>query len=81
MDGSDQQTSSLPRYTRRLSDKILIAVHQSCDQGNIEVAWRLLDVLDSIAQRSKDGERRIKENVVAAHERLWQMRHPEAVSR
>ena len=82
MDGSgDQRMSLSPRYKRRLSDKILIAFHQSCDQGDVEVARSLLDVLDFMVQRPraslKGGERRIKENLVAAHERLWQMQHPE----
>jgi hypothetical protein len=86
MDGSSKNgRPSLPRYTRRLSDKILIAFHQGCDQGDVEVARRLLDILDAMVQRSTDlaregGERRIKETLVAAHERLWQMQHPEAVS-
>src|ERR1700722_18486685 len=77
-DESDEQRRPAPqRYSRRLSDKILIAVHHSCDQGDIEIAWRLLDVLDVIARRSptnlEGGERRrIKDGLVAAHERLWE---------
>jgi hypothetical protein len=85
MDGSSEPLASpLPRYTRRLSGEILIAFHQGCDQGDVEVARRLLDVLDTMMQRSlvgrESGERRIKEGFVAAHERLWQMQHSEAVS-
>jgi hypothetical protein len=85
MDGSSEDGhSSLPRYTRRLSDKILLAFHQGGDQGDVEVARRLLDILDVMVQRSlvgrEGGERGIKESLVAAHERLWQMQHPEAVS-
>lgn len=85
MDGSGGQRTSLSsRYKRRLSDKILIAFHQSCDQGDVEVARSLLDVLDFMVQRPRasleGGERRIKENLVAAHERLWQMQHPEVVN-
>jgi hypothetical protein len=70
------------RYTRRLSDKILITCHQACDQGDIEVARCLLDVLAYIVHRPPAGlegqERRIKESLVAAYERLWQLLHPEA---
>jgi hypothetical protein len=80
-DESDEQgATALPRHSRRLSDKIIIAVHHSCDQGDIEVAWRLLDILDVMTRRPtpslEGGERRrIKDNLVAAHERLWEMRH------
>jgi hypothetical protein len=36
-----------PRYAgRRLSDHILIAFHQACDQGELEVARLLLDILE-----------------------------------
>jgi hypothetical protein len=70
-----------PRYTRRLSDKILIAFHQACDQVDIEVAWDLLNVLEFMAMRMPkipaDKDRRAEESLVAAHERLWQLRHPE----
>jgi hypothetical protein len=66
------------RHTRRLSDKILIAFHHACDQGDIEVASSLLAVLEFMTTRSVGGgERRAKESLVAAHERLWLLRHPE----
>jgi hypothetical protein len=70
-----------PRYTRRLSDKILIAFHHACDQAEIEVAAALLDVLESMALRPANSptgvDRRAKESLVAAHERLWEIRHPD----
>jgi hypothetical protein len=70
-----------PRYTRRLSDKILIAFHHACDQANIEVAAELLDVLEFMIKRPvslPDGrDRRAKDSLVAAHERLWLLRHPD----
>ena len=87
MSGSDerqsvQQRASPARYTRRLSDHVLIAFHHACDQGEIEVARRLLDVLEFIVRRPPrgpgGGERRAKESLVAAHERLWQIQHQEA---
>jgi hypothetical protein len=71
--------SEPPRYTRRLSDKILIAFHQACDQRDTEVAVDLLDVLEFMINRAPlpDGrERRAKDSLVAAHERLWLLRHP-----
>lgn len=77
--------SPVPRYTRRLSDKILIAFHQACDQGDLDVAEDLLRVLETILMRrpsAPDVNRRKNiESLVAAHERLWLLRHPEASSR
>ena len=72
---------STPRYSRRLSDKILIAFHHACDQGDFEVAEQLLHVLEKMLTRrplTPDGTRRRNmESLVAAHERLWYLRHPE----
>jgi len=68
-----------PRYTRRLSDKILVAFHQACDQSDLEVAERLLGVLELMLTRrpiTPDQQRRRNmEGLVAAHERLWHLRH------
>lgn len=70
---------SEPRYARRLSDKILIAFHHACDQCEIEIAADLLDVLEFMINRPPalptGKERRVTESLVAAHERLWQIRH------
>jgi hypothetical protein len=69
-----------PRHTRRLSDKILIAFHHACDQADFEVAEQLLHVLEMMLTRRQltpDGTRRRNmESLVAAHERLWYLRHP-----
>ena len=73
--------TGLPRYTRRLSDKILIAFHHACDQSDFEVAEQLLHILEMMLTRrpmTPDGTRRRNmESLVAAHERLWHLRHPE----
>jgi hypothetical protein len=69
-----------PRQSRPLFDKILIAFHHACDQGDIEVAVPLLEVLEFATQRARSipgRDRRSKESLVAAHERLWALRHPE----
>ena len=70
-----------PRYSRRLSDKILIAFHDACDQGDFDVAEQLLHILETMLTRrppTPDGTRRRNmESLVAAHERLWQLRHPD----
>jgi hypothetical protein len=69
------------RYTRRLSDKILIAFHHACDQGDYEIAEQLLRILEMMLTRRTvppDANRRKSiESLVAAHERLWHLRHPE----
>lgn len=71
-----------PRYSRRLSDKILIAFHHACDQADFEVAEQLLHILEMMLTRrplTPDGTRRRNmESLVAAHERLWHLRHPNA---
>jgi len=73
-------SGGLPRYSRRLSDKILIAFHHACDQGDFEVAEQLLHILEMMLTRrplTPDGTRRRNmESLVAAHERLWHLRHP-----
>jgi hypothetical protein len=79
MNNGLSSNASPTRHTRRLSDHVLIAFHHACDQGNIEAARRLLDVLEFMVRRprpSPDGrERRAKESLVAAHERLWLIQH------
>lgn len=80
--GRDPGSATAPRYSRRLSDKILIAFHHACDQADYEVAEQLLHVLEMMLNRrplSPDGTRRRNmESLVAAHERLWHLRHPHA---
>ena len=81
-EGTGRETGAAgpPRYTRRLSDKILIAFHHACDQADFEVAEQLLHVLEMMLTRrplTPDGTRRRNmESLVAAHERLWYLRHP-----
>ena len=73
-----------PRHTRRLSDKILIAFHHACDQGDYEVAEELLRILEMMLTRrpvAPDVNRRKNmESLVAAHERLWLLRHPDSTT-
>jgi hypothetical protein len=79
--GREGRSASAPRHSRRLSDKILIAFHHACDQGDFEVAEQLLRILEMMLTRrpvSPDtNRRRNMESLVAAHERLWHLRHPE----
>jgi hypothetical protein len=80
-DSNPKQTAGAPRYSRRLSDKILIAFHHACDQGDYEIAEQLLHILETMLTRRTvppDANRRKSiESLVAAHERLWHLRHPE----
>ena len=82
-DDSTRETvvAGAPRYSRRLSDKILIAFHHACDQADFDVAEQLLAILENMLTRrpyTPDGNRRRSiESLVAAHERLWHLRHPE----
>ena len=73
-----------PRHTRRLSDKILIAFHHSCDQNDFEIAEELLRLLELMLSRrpmqADVNRRKNMESLVAAHERLWLLRHPDAES-
>lgn len=84
-DQASQRDSStaVPRHTRRLSDKILVAFHHACDVSDFEVAEDLLRILERMLTRRPlpDGSnrRRSMDSLVAAHERLWQLRHPEEV--
>lgn len=80
--GRETGSAAAPRYSRRLSDKILIAFHHACDQADFEVAEQLLHILEMMLTRrplTPDGTRRRNmESLVAAHERLWHLRHPNA---
>jgi len=78
--GRGEAPSGLPRHTRRLSDKVLVAFHHACDTSDLEIAEHLLNILEIMLTRRPthtDGNRRRSiEGLVAAHERLWHLRHP-----
>ncbi len=78
--GREATPTGLPRHTRRLSDKVLVAFHHACDTADLEVAEYLLNILETMLTRRPthvDGNRRRSiEGLVAAHERLWHLRHP-----
>ncbi len=60
-------------YDRRLSDKLLIAFDQTCEQQDVEAARRLLALLDFLWQRDAGGtpERRGSVNfLLSARERF-----------
>ena len=70
----------MPPRVRRLFGKVLTPFHMACDKGDFEVAEKLLRVLEMMADRdptNQNGDRRRNlESLVAAHERLWTLRHP-----
>jgi hypothetical protein len=78
-DAQREAASTAPRHSRRLSDKILIAFHHACDQADYDIAAQLLHVLESLVTRRplnpETNRRRSMESLVAAHERLWLLRH------
>lgn len=75
------QTVSGVRRSRRLSDKILMAFHLACDQGELDIAADLLRCCEAAircpAQQPCD-RRAADELLIAAFERLWFLRHPGA---
>lgn len=76
-----QPGAPLRRHTRRLEDKLLVAFHHACDVSDIEVARHVLQVLELMLARKPvqpdPNRRRNMEGLVAAHERLWNLRHRE----
>ena len=77
----DRPRAAPRQQGRRLSDKILVAFHHACDLGDTEVAGELLRILEFMLTRKPmaqhAGRRRSMENLIAAHERLWQLRNPD----
>lgn len=70
---------AIPRQSRRLSDKILIAFHHACDQSDLDVADQLLQIVETMLRRrggtTDSNRRRSLDSLVAAHERLWHLRN------
>jgi hypothetical protein len=70
------------RKQRRLSDHILIAFHSACDQSDFEAADHVVGILEQMVLRPSPfgmtGRRSDIPPLVAALERLWTLRHPEA---
>ena len=69
-----------PRQGRRLWDKVLVAFHHACDVDDFQIAELMLGVLETmIARPPAAGDisrRRNIQGLIAAHERLWTLRHP-----
>ena len=77
--GGDRTAGAARPAGRRLADRLLNVFHAACDQGELDAAAQLLGVLESLLRRQPPADpnrRRTIEGLVAAHERLWQLRHP-----
>lgn len=64
------------RPTRqKVIDRIIAAAHQACDNGALDVARSLLTVGEAaLGQGSGPDVRKARESLVAAHERLFELR-------
>jgi ketosteroid isomerase-like protein len=70
------------KYGRRLAVKLLTAIYRAFDEGDLVVAGRLLRTLEAVMEQPADdpGARQNgREQFVAAHERLWTLRHPMSI--
>lgn len=69
-------------HNQRVMDKVAQALHHACDIVDIEIAERLVQIMDRMVHErllKADGtRRRAVETLVAAHEHLWQIRHVNA---
>jgi ribosome modulation factor len=77
---ADTTANKKRRYPRRVADHILTAFHRACDQRDLEVAEQLLAVLAGVITGGRHQptapDRHDQESLVAAYERLWDLRHP-----
>jgi hypothetical protein len=80
MNGSESTPPVPIRRSRRLQDTILAAVHRACDEGQLELASKLLRVGEESMAVEPDLRRRRQDlwGLIAAHERLWHLRHDDA---
>ena len=73
-----------PRQNRRLPERILVAAHQACDLGDLDVAAQLLSILETVVGQARGpadpGRRRVMESLIAAHQRLWHLRHADELA-
>jgi hypothetical protein len=71
---------AMTQFSRRLSDKILAAFDQACEQGQIGVAEHLVRALELALTReggpNRVDKREYMEPVLAAYERLRTLQSP-----
>jgi hypothetical protein len=75
---SMDQDSQLPRvYSRRLSDKMLVAFDHACDEGKLDAAAELLEIAKTILLRepaAQSDRRKAVDLITKRQERLSQLR-------
>jgi hypothetical protein len=86
-DFTQTQTSATPvhrpdpacRQQKDVAADILLAFHFACDVKDLGIAKRLLAALETLAAERHAApaldQRRLRSAIVAAHERLWELRH------
>lgn len=75
--------ATVSRQQRQLPERILVTVHQACDLLDLDVAGSLLQILEVVLlqpqpglnQVSRSSSKRVIEGMIAAHARLWHLRH------
>ena len=76
-----ESPAPLPSSSRQLPERILVAAHQSIDLGDLDMASKLLGVVERLLKgkvsRSQLCTRRNIEGLVAAYQRIWDLRHPD----
>lgn len=61
---------------RPLPGKILTVFHQACDEAEFEIADQLIRTAETLVRRSGyTRNKRAKESLAAAYQRLWDLRH------
>ena len=72
------KSDATPRHSRQLPERILVAAHEACDLGDLDVAAQLLLTLEGVIIQKRlkadPQHRRTMESMIAAHHRLWQLR-------
>jgi hypothetical protein len=72
------QDSQLPKvYSRRLSDKMLVAFDHACDEGKLDAAAELLEIAKTILLRepaAQPNRRNSVDLITERQERLSQLR-------
>ncbi len=80
--GLSGMSAAAPRQNRRLPERILVAAHQACDLGDLDVATQLLSILETVLSQAKGpvdpGRRRVMESLIAAYQRIWHLRYSES---
>ncbi len=75
-------TAEALKYGRRLSDRILIAFHQACDNRDVHTAGDLLDTLGRLIARpvliERHDRRKIAETQADANYRLWDLKRQQS---